>query len=63
MAIKELLFGALEAIPETMVRADAKPIDPRHMTNMNMGKSLTRLPITKTVEKKANNGHANHEYE
>lgn len=41
MAIKELLLGALEAIPETMVRADAKPIDPRHITKMNMGKSLT----------------------
>ena len=47
MAIKELLFGALEAIPETIVKAEASPIEPRHITNMNMGKSLTRLPITK----------------
>ena len=41
MAIKELLLGALEAIPETIVNAEAKPIEPRHITNMNMGKSLT----------------------
>ena len=41
MAIKELLLGALEAIPETIVNAEASPIAPRHITNMNMGKSLT----------------------
>ena len=41
IAIKELLLGALEAIPETIVNAEASPIEPRHITNMNMGKSLT----------------------
>ena len=41
IAIKELLLGALEAIPETIVKAEASPIEPRHITNMNMGKSLT----------------------
>lgn len=47
IAIKEVLFEALEAIPEFIVRTDANPIDPRIRFRRNNPMSLTGFPRIK----------------
>ena len=46
-AMRLPLFGALEAIPEIMVKLDASPKEPRNIASRKRGKSRMGLPITK----------------
>ena len=46
MAIKEVVFEALEAIPEIMVSDVEKPKAPNNIVTKNSRSSCTGLPIT-----------------